>query len=146
VRIPTGSESDTAAHISRVDLSWSIQVQGCWYRFAVLEFKCPGAINGADWTPALQNNPVVRSAKKICQQLSKYAYTFSSPFVAICDLHTLLLLRLGGSPQQWRSGLPDRAFIGAHFRWVEVRDEMERNLYVFLKEALEELFKRFGVT
>jgi len=144
-KVPTGiSENDTVSHISRVDLSWSVKVLENWYRFAVLEFKRPGAINGADWSPAIQNHSVVGSAKRICQQLCKYAYTFSSPFVAVCDLHTLLLLRLGGEAQQWRSDLPNRAFISAHFRWVDVQNEMKRNLYVFLAEALQDCFRRMG--
>jgi hypothetical protein len=131
-------DGNIVEHMSRVDLSWSVKIQEIWYRFAVLEFKRPGAIVYTDWSPALVKKPVVRSAKKICQQLSKYAYTFHNPFNGVCDWFQLVLLRFGGSREQWK----DTIEIESNYRWVEDRNEMKRNLYVFLKEALDDFLRR----
>jgi hypothetical protein len=131
-------DGNIVEHMSRVDLSWSVKVREIWYRFAVLEFKRPGAIVYTDWSPALINKPVVRSAKKICQQLSKYAYSFHNPFNGVCDWFQLVLLRLGGNREQWKESIE----VESNYRWIVDRNEMKRNLYVFLKEALDDFLLR----
>jgi len=127
-------DGDVVEHLSRIDISWSVQIQNIWYRFAILEFKRPGAIHGSHWAPALTGEPVVRSAQKICQQLTKYAYSFGGPFVGVCDWVHLVLLQLEGDRNRWCNAAEG---ISARFRWVSDRNEFKRNLYVFLKEALK---------
>jgi len=130
-------------HLSRVDLSWSVEVrEGHWNKFALLEFKRRGAICGHDWGPGFNNEPLVGSAKKICQQLTKYGHTFGTRFVGVSDWDTLVLLRLCGTREAWASAtIGEPVNIGAYFRWISDRHEIKRNLYVFLKEALEHFLR-----
>ena len=46
VSVWTGTEH--VGHLSRVDLSWEVQIASSWYKFAFLEFKCPGSLKFID--------------------------------------------------------------------------------------------------
>ena len=126
-------------HLSRVDLSWSVEVhEGHWNKFALLEFKRPGAICGRDWGPGFNNEPLVGLTKKICQQLIKYGHTYGTRFVGVSDWDMLVLLRLCGTRDVWASAtIGEPVNVSAYFRWISDRHEIKRNLYVFLKEILE---------
>jgi hypothetical protein len=54
----------------------------------------------------------------------------------------MVLLHLSGEREQWRAA--DN--IIAHYRWVADRNEMKRNLYVFLKEGLGEFLQKNGMS
>lgn len=132
-------------HLSRVDKSWSYSNGTKWVPFAVLEFKRPGAIKQGDWfqTP---NGTVSGSGGNICRQLKKYAYSFGLRFVGVCDLNTLMLLQLGGAPGEWKSATPRGANpTGAYYRCVNQQDQMKRQMYVFLMEALDAKLRADGL-
>jgi hypothetical protein len=135
-------DGKSVEHLSRVDLSWSVEIpRRGWQRFALLEFKRPGAVRTSEWAPGTRGDPVVNSADKICRQLAKYAYSFDIPFVGVCDWDYLVLLRLQGTREQCREG-----YLAADIRWIENPNEMKRNLYVFLKEAFEDCLRRNGLS
>ena|SRR5579859_4928518 len=72
-------------HLSRVDKSWSYGDGHNFIRFAILEFKRPGAIKHKDWFPT-PNDTVWGTGANIYRQLKKYAYRFSLRHVGVCDL------------------------------------------------------------
>jgi hypothetical protein len=121
--------------VARVDLCWQLSYNQFNYVFAILEFKRPGCINWNDWSPATQNLPVGKSARLICQQLLKYAYTYGINKVAVCDGVTLVLLDLKGEASNWY-GAADFTTIAASYQWITDLNEMKRYLYVFMYEAL----------
>jgi hypothetical protein len=63
---------------------------------------------------------------------------FTILFNGVCDWFQLVLLRLGGSREQWK----DTIEVESNYRWIVDRNEMKRNLYVFLKEALDDFLRR----
>jgi hypothetical protein len=119
-----------------------------WVRFAVLEFKRPGSIKGFEWVPATNGSGEIEgSGAKICRQLKKYAYSLALRYVSVCDFNLLILLRLGGNPGDWYNATPLLAgSTSAEIRWIAEAPEMKRNLYVFLKEALDECLRTQSVT
>ena len=123
--------------LSHLDLSLSTLISGEWRRFAILEFKRPGAIKFAEWQPVMgQPGTLGPGAVNICRQLHKYAYACNTPFGAVCDGLTLVLMKFGGSRHDWYNAQPQRAIPNsAVFRWITDRSLMKRNLYVWAREA-----------
>jgi hypothetical protein len=123
----------TKSHLSRVDKSWSYDGG----LFAILEFKRPGAIKPAEWFNTA-NDTVWGSGDHICRQLKKYAYAYGLRYVGVCDLNTLILMQLGGDQNQWYNATPENApTTSAYFRYITDKNQMKRQMYVFLKEALD---------
>ena len=122
--------------ISRVDLCWQFSASD--RTFAVLEFKRPGSIQSDQWSMALNDQPVLRSARSICQQLCKYAHANDVRMVGVCDLNTLVLLKLHGDCQSWVGTMNDATSTGASYRWIVDKSEMKRHLFLFLVEAASE--------
>jgi hypothetical protein len=123
--------------LSRLDMTLSTEVSGRWRRFAIIEFKRPGAIKSDEWLPVIgQRGTLGPGADNICRQLHKYAYVCDTRFVGICDGLTLVLMELGGSRDAWSSGQPLQTTPnGALFRWIFDRQKMKCNLYVWAKQA-----------
>jgi hypothetical protein len=142
---PVNLATGLTDHLSRVDMSWLYSYnRRNFYTFAILEFKHPEAIRQKDWfgTP---NSTVLSSGEKICRQLKKNAYSFSLCCIGACDLNTLLLLHLEGERKDWFSSTPfDTLPIPAQFRCITQADQMKRQMYVFLKEALDEKLRDNG--
>ena len=121
--------------LSRVDLCWRIAHGGRSHVFAILGLKRPGSIKTENWAPMLQQGQAGESARVISQQLSKYGFTHHTNKVAVCDLNTLVLLELEGSRDNWRGQIRNATQVGPSFRWITDKNEMKRNLYLFLYEA-----------
>lgn len=124
--------------VSRSDMTVRAEIPGGWRPFAIIEFKRPGAINIQEWEPAMSQNggALGPGADRICRQLHKYAYTYDTPYVAVCDGLTLVLMLLGGSRLTWYSNQPTPTAPNvALFRWVGDIKHMKCNLYVWLRQA-----------
>jgi hypothetical protein len=134
--------------VSRVDMCWRLYstTRSAYYVFALLEFKRPGSILREDWLPALYDQPVEGNARLICQQLCKYAVARNLSKVAVCDFNVLILLNLHGQPRDWKGQVDNGTFTGASFRWIQDRNEMKRQLYIFLIEGANEMLGRVGET
>jgi hypothetical protein len=129
----------TGQHVSRADITWAFihprtQQQ---IKFAVLEFKRGNAITEADWSPAFNGGEVTGKGAKVCRQLKKYAGGFGTRFVGICDGEKAILLRLSGDPSTWYGDTPWQApATHAVARYIAKREEIKRNLYLWLTQAL----------
>jgi hypothetical protein len=133
-------------HISRVDLGWEVLVNGSWQKFAILEFKRPGALNRAHWLPAeLGTTNVGESGEKICRQVVKYAYSWNIKFVAACTWDHLVTMILEGDRSTWTGTAQRLPPISAQYDWTSDRKTMKRSLYVFLKHALRTRMGEFGI-
>ena len=130
--------------LSRVDLCWQLTC-GQTYIFAVLEFKRPGCIRADHWSRAIHGQPVGESARFICQQLIKYAYTYNINKVAVCDFNTMILLEIHEDQSKWVGQIQNGTQVAASYRWITDRNEMKRNLYVFLYEAAIALLAKLPV-
>jgi hypothetical protein len=63
-------------HLSRVDLSWEVLLDGVWVKFASLEFKRPNALKSTEWAAALGGvGAVIDSGEHICRQATRHGYT-----------------------------------------------------------------------
>ena len=144
VMLPDGK---TGEHLSRVDRSWSILHGQDWTKFAVMEFKRPGALNPLEWNDAIINGTAVDGkGGKVCRQLKKYGYSCGTPFVGCCDGNVLVVLCLGGQQSEWFHAIPLAApQTPAHVRWIDKVEEMKRNLFVFLREALKWKLRQLGL-
>ena len=128
--------------ITRVDLCWQLTTSGQTYTFAVMEFKRPGCIKDIEWGPALRGQPLIESAKVICQQLVKYAHTYTITKIGVCDLRTMMLLELQGDRSKWVGNYQDGTYVEASYRKISDLHEMKRNLYLFLFEAATDLLAK----
>lgn len=123
-------------HVTRVDLSWQVSLASGWHTFAIVEFKRPKALHQADWAPAMcGQGPVRDQGKKICRQLVKYGMHYGVRFVAACTWDAMILLRLGGDPNNWYGAVGAGA-IPAEYQWINSQTDMKRHLFVFLRNAL----------
>jgi hypothetical protein len=124
-------------HISRVDKSWSVAYGQNSTKFAILEFKRPGALQRDEW---YTDNGVVKGrAAKICKQLKKYCTAYNTRYAAVCDGFNLVELYLEGDPTSWVSSVPGGApSTRARIRWIQTVWEMKRHWFLFLQQALDE--------
>jgi len=134
-------------HLSRVDRSWSFWNGQRYVQFAVMEFKRPGALEPGEWGTAYTNGTVVRGkGSKVCRQLKKYGYGFDTPFVGCFDGKVLILLYLAGGREQWyHPTLLAAPNTPGYWRWIDNQNEMKRNAYVFLREALQWKLQQQGL-
>jgi hypothetical protein len=130
--------------VSRVDLSWEVLVGTSWYKFAFLEFKCPGALDNTEWLPAWNGTGQVQgSGEKICRQIVKYGWTYNIKYIAACTWDQLVLVHLKEEKYKLvnTTGVsPDP--IRVEFSWTN--GQAFRNLYVFLKYALRMRLQELG--
>jgi len=125
-------------HVSRMDRSWAFHNNGQWTKFAIVEFKRSGALRRADW-----NSPEVTGRGDIiCRQLKKHATSCVTRFVACCDGEKLVLIWLGGEMADWNRN-PNPPATPAQIRWIEDTGEIKRNLFVFLKQALDAKLREY---
>ena len=133
IRVKTEETASDGNTLSRMDMSWSTEIAGSWRCFAIIEFKRPGTIDLAEWQPVLGQQGVLGSgADNICRQLHKYAHACDTPFVAVCDGLTLIVMCLGSTRETWYSA----QYLGtvpnsANYRWINSRDTMKHDLYVW---------------
>jgi len=126
--------------VSRSDLSVCAETQqNYWERFAIIEFKSPGTINYEEWRLAMdQNGAMGPGANTICRQLHKYAWTYNTRFVAVCDGITLVLMRLDGVKDNWIGPNPYQVPPNsASYKYMNDRTSWKCNMFVFLREAFE---------
>jgi hypothetical protein len=109
LRSPCGGTKPLLS-VAFIFLEWTRD--GLWFstvmkiirsRFAIIEFKRPGAIDWLDWQPAYTKRGFVGNsdrASKICQQLSKYAYSHNVPFVC-ADRTSVVLFHLERGQEDW---------------------------------------------
>lgn len=133
-------------HMSRVDLSWEVQIGGQWIKFAFLEFKRPGALKESEWSPAVLGEGAVEgSGEKICRQIVKYAATWQTPFCCVCDWDIMITLVLRGNREDWVNSRELAPAIEADGAVIRDRSKFKRSLYVFLRMALKYLLVRMGL-
>ena len=135
----------TVNHLSRVEFSWEVLVNSQWHKFAVLEFKRPGALDSQEWiTAAIGTGSVTGSGEKICRQLVKYGCSWGLRYVAACTWEHMVLLYLEGDMSSWYHGEQEDRSISAQISWVNGQKHMKRNLYVFLRYALRNHLQLLG--
>ena len=76
IRTATG-DTTVAKHLSRVDRLWAFWNGQDWVKFAVVEFKRPGAIEDGDWETAIQGGQVDGLGAAMCRQVVKYCYSYN---------------------------------------------------------------------
>ena len=135
---PNNPDHSTVSHVSRVDYSWQVFLDGYWQKFMLMELKRPGVLIGHDWQDAFAARRAVKGyGEKCCRQTVKYAYGFDVPFIGICDGRSLVLLELDlAGKAEWfnPSGAPRP--IRTRGTWV-MSEDMRRYLYIFMKYALK---------
>jgi hypothetical protein len=130
-------QTEGGKHVIRVDLSWQVMLNTVWHTFAIVEFKRPGALDQADWIPALRGTgPVKDQGEKICRQLVKYGRIHEIRYVAACTWDAMILLYLGGAMNAWYGGDTEVRGIPAACSWLNLQTDMKRHLFVFLRIAL----------
>jgi len=111
-------------------------------KFAILEFKRPGAIEWSHWQVARRPaGDVVQGGAKICRQLVKYAWGWNIPFVSVCDFIHLVVMKLKGERRNWspvaeQHGSATCVSVPAEMQWLSA-DDMKRGLFIWLKMALK---------
>jgi len=131
-------EKISTQRLSRVDRMWAFFDGQTWIKFAIVEFKRPGALIDGEWEPAIQGRRVTGSANVMCRQVIKYCYCYNVRFAIICDGHKMVCLKVGGTKTNWVNETPFvTTSVPTEACWVGTRDEMKRYGYVFLQEALK---------
>jgi hypothetical protein len=132
--------------ICRVDRSWAFRKGETWVKFAIVEFKRPGALNTSDWDFGANGSTVAGRGGKICRQLKKGASLCGTPFVGCSDGKKLVVMRLGGNVADCYHDTPYTApATPAQARWIENSVEMKRHLFLFLREALDFKLREHGM-
>jgi hypothetical protein len=135
------------AQICRVDRTWAYYNQQTknWVRFAIIEIKRRGALTASDWVFGVRSS-VAGRGEKICRQLKKSALISGTPFVGCCDGEKLVVMHLQGNSEDWSNRTANMAPpTAALARWIESSTEIKRNLYVFLRQALEFKLREHGI-
>jgi hypothetical protein len=133
----TSPDSNNVTHLSRVDYGWDVLVRGIRVKFAIIEFKRPGALDFSEWVPATKGlGPVEGGGEKSCRQLVKYGYTWNVRYVVLCDWNQMVLLVLEGERTAWFDQNQQVHAISAEYTWITEKDEIKRKLWAFLRVAL----------
>ena len=144
---PNDPGDSTVNHVSRVDYSWEVLLDGSWQKFMLMELKRPGVLNINEWRDAFAGHGAVRGyGKKCCRQTIKYAYGFDVPFIEICDGLSMVILELDPAGKAgWRSISGVVNSICARGSWVRY-ENLRRSLYIFMKYALKCYLQKCGKT
>ena len=122
----------TVNHISRVDKSWRFKNGP---KYAILEFKLPGAIKEGEWFPP-GGGPVIGGARRMSQQLVKYCCIYGTRCAALCDVENLIVFYLQGNPQDWIRSTPGAApSVKVLMRWHKDLTDMKRGWFIFNEGA-----------
>lgn len=132
-------------HLSRVDRMWAFWNGHTWVKFAVVEFKRPGALADSEWGPAIQGGEVIGLGATMCRQGLKYYYSYEVRYIIVCDGSRMICLKVGGTKEDWFNSTPLAARpTPAQARWIASREEMKRYAFVFFREALEYKLRECG--
>ena len=144
---PNNPDDSTVSHVSRVDYSWEVFIDGYWQKFMLMELKRPGVLDSNDWRDAFAGRGAVRGyGEKCCRQIVKYAYGFDVPFIGICDGLSMVILELyRAGKAQWHNHAGVVPPICARGAWVRY-ENLRRSLYIFMKYALKSYLLRCGKT
>jgi hypothetical protein len=144
---PNDPVDSTVNHVSRVDYSWEVLLDGNWQKFMLMELKRPGVLNINEWGDAFAGHGAVRGyGEKCCRQTIKYAYGFDVPFIGICDGLSMVILELDPAGKAgWRSVSGVVNPICARGSWVRY-ENLRRSLYIFMKYALKCYLQKCGKT
>jgi hypothetical protein len=134
-------------HVSHIDYSWEVDMDGGWEKFMIMELKRPGVLRLDEWQNAFSGQGVVKGyGEKCCRQTIKYAYSYDVPVVGICDGLSMVILELDRSRKDWwfdKSGAVQP--IRARGSWVRY-ENLKKALYIFMKYALKHHLVRCGKT
>jgi hypothetical protein len=144
---PNDPGDSTVNHVSRVDYSWEVFLDGSWQKFMIMELKRPGVLDINEWRNAFAGQGAVRGyGEKCCRQTIKYAYGFDVPFIGICDGLSMVILEVDPAGKAgWRSVSGFVNPIYARGSWVRFENQ-RRSLYIFMKYALKCYLQKCGKT
>ena len=142
---PNNPDQSTVSHVSRVDYSWEVFVDGYWRKFMLMELKRPGVLAPQEWENAFSGlGGVTGYGEKCCRQTVKYAYGFDVCFIGVCDGLSMVILELDPNGKaEWYDPAGAMRLLRARGLWVSY-ENLRRYLYIFMKYALRSYLERSG--